>query len=115
MVVWLSEGGASSDPCSNTYAGPSPWSEVEVTNIADFYCTISRHVVIYLAFHSAGHYLLFPFGTSTEKIKDYDNLMQVGVAARDALRKRHDIVYRVGNSNEVLCKAWNLTVELFEP
>jgi hypothetical protein len=97
------EGGASADPCSLNFAGPAPWSEIEVTNIADYYSTISRNVVIYLAFHSAGHYLLFPYGTSTAKVKNYDDLMQIGLAARDALRTRHDIVYRVGNSNEVLC------------
>jgi hypothetical protein len=110
----IAEGGASSNPCSLTFGGPAPWSEIEVRNIADYYVTVASDVVVYLAFHSYGQYLLFPFGTSVEAVENYDDLMTIGNAAGDALRQRFGTVYRVGNSQEVLCKYPCRKIDYFE-
>jgi Zinc carboxypeptidase len=77
---------------------------VEVRNIADFYVTIARDVVIYLSFHSYGQYILFPLGTDSPPVANFDDLTTIGGAARDALRQRNNTIYRVGNAKQVLCK-----------
>jgi Zinc carboxypeptidase len=101
---YFTEGGSSTDPCSLTFAGPAPWSEVEVRNVADYYVTVAKDVVIYLAFHSHGKYLLFPLGTDSPPVANFDHLTAIGKAAGDALAVRFGTVYAVGNSKDVLCK-----------
>lgn len=56
---WMS-GGASNNPCSDTYAGPNPFSEPETAAIRDFYGTIASRSRMFLSFHAFGQYLLMP-------------------------------------------------------
>lgn len=53
------EAGASKNPCSEIYAGPWAFSDVETKALADF---VSRFydIKIYMSFHSYGQMLLFP-------------------------------------------------------
>merc|ERR1719219_1310885 len=46
------ESGTSSDPCSETFAGPSPFCEIEMANIRDFVLTLDPVPVLSTCFHS---------------------------------------------------------------
>jgi len=71
---WL-EIGASTNPCSETYAGPSPFSEIESRLLANFLTSMSDKFDVYLAFHSYSQLLLFPFGHNNDHISNYDELL----------------------------------------
>lgn len=67
--------GASSNPCSDTFAGPSAWSEPETEQLADYLRGLSSEVKLYLSFHSYGQYLLFPYGHTGEHVDNYEELV----------------------------------------
>jgi murein tripeptide amidase MpaA len=60
--------GASRAPCSDTYAGPYPFSEGEAIAIENFMITNKEKFDVYLSFHSYAHLILFPFGHTLERI-----------------------------------------------
>lgn len=43
--------GASSNPCSETFAGPRAWSEPETEQLADYLRNLTSEVKVYLSFH----------------------------------------------------------------
>lgn len=67
--------GASSNPCSETFAGPKAWSEPETEQLAAYLRGIASEIKLYLAFHSYGQYLLFPYGHTFEPVENYDDLV----------------------------------------
>jgi Zinc carboxypeptidase len=97
-------GGASSNPCSITFAGPSPYSEVEIQHLVDYYVSILSQVDVYLSFHSYSQFLLTPLGTTNDPVHNQHHLLQIGNAAATALAKRHGTQYTVGNWLDVLCE-----------
>lgn len=58
--------GASSNPCSETFAGPTPFSEPETIALAKFIEEHAAQTKIYLSFHTYGQYILYPYGHSYE-------------------------------------------------
>ncbi|CAM2098717.1 unnamed protein product [Caretta caretta] len=87
--------GASTNPCSDSYHGPSANSEVEVKNVVNF---IKSHgkIKAFLTLHSYSQLLLFPFGYKCTKPADYKELNAVGKAAASALASLYDTTYKVG-------------------
>uniref|UniRef100_A0A034WP66 Zinc carboxypeptidase A 1 n=1 Tax=Bactrocera dorsalis TaxID=27457 RepID=A0A034WP66_BACDO len=83
---WMESGGASADPCSETYAGTHPFSEPEIKAIADYVASIKERINIYLAFHSYSQVLLSPYGHTTEQADNHDDLMAVAKAYSDAVK-----------------------------
>lgn len=69
------EGGASQNPCSETYAGPSPFSEPETVALSNFIGSLGHEIDIYLAFHSYGHYILYPYGHTIEPADNVEHLV----------------------------------------
>jgi Zinc carboxypeptidase len=104
---WMELGGASSDPCSNGYAGPEPYSEPEIRALVDYYVTIVDKIDLYLSFHSYGQYFLIPYGTGI-RAPNFRHLQLIGEEAADALRRSEGTVYTVGNTAEVLCKIFEI-------
>jgi Zinc carboxypeptidase len=72
--------GSSQIPCTDTYAGPRPYSEPEVKALIDFYDTFYQDSWMYLTFHSAAQMLLYPWGTTST----YENITNLN----DLVRKR---------------------------
>lgn len=54
--------GASRAPCSDTYAGVSPFSEPETAAVENYLNRTSGMFDIYLSFHSYAHMLLHAYG-----------------------------------------------------
>jgi len=101
---WMS-GGASNNPCSDTYGGPNPFSEPETAAIRDFYGTIAARTRIFLSFHAFGQYLLMPFGHTTANSNNHANLLSVANSAAAAIRATAGADYLVGSTAAVLYTA----------
>lgn len=56
------EGGSSKVACSDTYMGPTPFSEKETLALMNFYGTIANNAEAFISFHSAAQMLLYPMG-----------------------------------------------------
>ena len=70
------EAGASNDPCSDSFAGEFPFSEIETRSLAEYFTTISDKLVAYLDFHSYGQLLMWPYGHGPEHVSNYDELVR---------------------------------------
>lgn len=55
--LWFT-GGASNNPCSETYAGPNAFSEPETRALSTYYDSMHKNVSAYISFHSYGQYLM---------------------------------------------------------
>lgn len=75
LFYCLVNGGASPSPCSETYAGPEPFSEAETAALFEFLEPLGSKINLYLSFHSQGQYVLFPYGHSYETTEYHDILV----------------------------------------
>jgi len=96
------EGGASNNACSDTYAGPSAFSEIETKSMSEFVNTLGDRIWGYFAFHSYSQLLLLPYGHSDEHVENYDELYEIGLLGAASLAERYGTEYTVGNIVEVL-------------
>jgi len=94
---WLENGGASSNPCSNTFGGTAPFSDSEAASMRDFLTSISNRLVFYLSLHSAGQYILFPTGFDATPIPQYNTYMSIGNRAAEAHGVRHGTNFTAGS------------------
>lgn len=94
--------GASDNPCSDTYAGPTPFSDKESIAFKDFYEANKEQIVVHFAYHSPGQYFLSPFGYTFDYADNHDELMKIGNAAAEAIRQRNGTDFLVGTTAEVL-------------
>jgi hypothetical protein len=85
LMVWTkfvalcfsgTEAGASSDPCTDYYAGEYAFSENETRSLAEYFKSISDNLVGYLDFHSYSQLLMFPYGHTAEHVSNYDELVR---------------------------------------
>jgi len=97
------EGGASSDECSEIYAGTGPFSTVETASLS---ATIAElKPTVYFCFHSYGQQLVFPFGHYLETADNYDELLRISNKAAVALSQRYGTQYEVGSIIDVIYEA----------
>ncbi|XP_050639069.1 carboxypeptidase A2 [Macaca thibetana thibetana] len=96
--------GASSNPCSDSYHGPSANSEVEVKSIVDF---IKSHgkVKAFVTLHSYSQLLMFPYGYKCTKPDNSDELSEVAQKAAQSLTSLHGTKYKVGPICSVIYQA----------
>ncbi|XP_060545340.1 carboxypeptidase A2 [Pantherophis guttatus] len=96
--------GASNDPCSDSYRGPSANSEVEVRSMVDF---VKRHgnIKAFISIHSYSQFLMYPYGYKCTKPKDAAELDMVGKSAANALTSLYGTRYRVGPICSVIYQA----------
>lgn len=90
------EGGSSNDPCSITYHGPEPWSEIENVNVRDFINTIKDKLVFYNSIHSYSQLILLPWGYTYDLPNDYGVMEEVFLHGSDALTAVHGKYYETG-------------------
>uniref|UniRef100_A0AAG5DJS0 Zinc carboxypeptidase A 1 n=1 Tax=Anopheles atroparvus TaxID=41427 RepID=A0AAG5DJS0_ANOAO len=95
------QGGASSVPCSDTFAGPSAFSEVETRQLSDFVATLDN-MSTYLAFHAYSQLLLIPYGHTTARLDNYAETIAIGTKAINKLRERYGTTYKIGNIAEAI-------------
>jgi len=88
--------GASSNPCSDTFCGYKPESEIEVKNVADFIRRNKSIIKAYITIHSYSQLLLFPYSYTFDLAADHSELMKVAVEASEALRSLYGTRYTSG-------------------
>ncbi|NXN37719.1 CBPA2 Carboxypeptidase, partial [Rhinoptilus africanus] len=88
--------GASSNPCSDSYRGPSANSEVEVRSVVNF---IKNHgnIRAFLTLHSYSQLLMYPYGYKCTPPADYAELDALGRAAASSLRSLYGTAFTVGS------------------
>ena len=69
------EVGSSSEPCSETYSGSEPFSEVETRNIRDFVMPIKEQLKYFIDVHSYSQLVITPWGWTSEVPDDWDEVM----------------------------------------
>uniref|UniRef100_A0A3Q2QPB9 Carboxypeptidase B n=1 Tax=Fundulus heteroclitus TaxID=8078 RepID=A0A3Q2QPB9_FUNHE len=70
--------GASSNPCSDTFCGHTPESEIEAKNVADFIRKNKSAIKSYITVHSYSQLLLFPYSYSYNLAADHSELPAAG-------------------------------------
>ncbi|KAF7271080.1 hypothetical protein GWI33_016040 [Rhynchophorus ferrugineus] len=98
---WMLKG-ASSNPCSDIYAGPNPLSEPSVRVMRDFINTIGKDLTAYFSFHSYGQLLMLPYGHTPEHLENYDEMREIGEIAIENMRNISGKIYSIGNVAELL-------------
>ncbi|MBW3935399.1 M14 family zinc carboxypeptidase, partial [Neisseria meningitidis] len=88
--------GASSNPCSDTFCGQTPESEIEVKNVADFIRRNKSIIKSYITVHSYSQLLLFPYSYTYDLAADHSELLKVAEGASVALNSLHGTRYTIG-------------------
>uniref|UniRef100_A0A8C6E1H6 Carboxypeptidase A1 n=1 Tax=Moschus moschiferus TaxID=68415 RepID=A0A8C6E1H6_MOSMO len=104
------EVGASDNPCSEIYHGAHPNSEMEVKSVADF---IKNHgkFKCFIDLHNYGQLVMYPYGYTTEKAQDADELDMVAKNTAKALASLSGTQFRVGPIATGIYRASGNTVD----
>ena len=93
MMIMMT--GSSSDPCSDTYMGAEPFSEIETANMRDWLTAHKDTIKFYNNVHSYSQLILLPWGWGYDEPDNYDDLFRVASLANDALFDVHQKYYEV--------------------
>ncbi|KMQ94422.1 zinc carboxypeptidase a 1 [Lasius niger] len=104
-------GGASSNACSETYAGSAPFSDVETKSMSEYIKSVVDKFYAYISFHSYSQLLMFPYGHTTDHLENYDELYAIGSKSIEALKQRYGTEYVTGNIAETIYIATGSTVD----
>ncbi|XP_028167851.1 zinc carboxypeptidase-like [Ostrinia furnacalis] len=105
--VWRTIG-ASSNPCDQTYSGPTPSSELEAIAISNYVLQLkaSGNMIYYFAFHSYSQMILVPYshvtGYGVLEAENYPDMYEIAIRGAEKLTARHGTQYTVGTSAEIL-------------
>lgn len=96
--------GASRNPCSDSYHGPSAHSEVEVKNVVNL---IRNHgnFKSFISVHAYSQLLMYPYGYSCNAVTHQPELDSVGRAAVQKLSSLHGTRYKVGSICRIIYQA----------
>ncbi|XP_063298543.1 mast cell carboxypeptidase A-like [Pelobates fuscus] len=94
--------GSSDDPCSNIYCGPSPESEKETQNVANFIRGHLDSIKAYISIHSYSQLLLYPFAYTFDLAPNAKNLDSISKAAVSKLSKLYGTQYAYGQTASTL-------------
>ncbi|XP_076764755.1 carboxypeptidase B [Xylocopa sonorina] len=96
-MEWMTIG-ASSNPCSDTYAGPKAFSELETQHMRDFILARKGQFKAYITFHSYGQYILYPWGFTSKVPDNEPELRNLASSCAKAIAKSRKTQYTYGTS-----------------
>ncbi|CAF4492834.1 unnamed protein product, partial [Didymodactylos carnosus] len=105
------EGGASKDPCSDTYCGEKPFSEIETKQVSTFIGEHNDTIVHYINFHSYSQLWMTPWGYTTKKPAQFKLQDDGSVQAINALTALFGTQYVHGNIGATIYIASGNTVD----
>lgn len=96
--------GASKNPCSDSYHGPSAHSEIEVKNVVNL---IKSHgnFKSFISVHAYSQLLMYPHGYSCKNVAHQPELDSVGRAAVQKLTSLYGTQYKVGSICKIIYQA----------
>ncbi|XP_066995984.2 zinc carboxypeptidase-like [Anabrus simplex] len=103
--------GTSGNPCSDIYAGPKPFSEIETRTLSSYITTIAKKIDVFLAFHSYSQLLLLPYGNGSLGVDNFSTLVDIGTRAMEKLSKRYGTRYTTGNIVDVIYPASGISMD----
>lgn len=95
---WSLPGGGSNDPCSDTYWGPSPFSEPEVAALSGSIASLAPNVRAHIDTHSYGQWILHPWGYTSAPSPDESLFDDLGGSIEVAMEATHGVNYTHGQS-----------------
>ena len=98
---WLT-GGSSRNPCSETFAGPEPFSEPETKAVSDFILKNKDNIAMYISLHAYSQMWLIPWGYTEEKPSDYQELYSLAKIGVNALQSVSGTSYIIGSIPDLL-------------
>jgi len=90
---------ASPLPCLDTYHGPNAFSEPETKAVRDFVMSKRHRLTSYIAFHSFGNKILYPWGHTSQKAPDWRDLKAFADSANTAIGQHQSSNRRIGISS----------------
>jgi len=102
--------GSSTNPCSDSYRGPEPFSEPETTQVSTY---IKEHPRIqgYLNFHAYSQLWMSPWGYTDRDPPDIVTMAKVSKDICDAIRKVHGTTYQYGTISNIIYPASGSSVD----
>lgn len=96
--------GSSPDPCRYDFAGTKVFSEPEAAQLSKYISehVKTAHIQAYISLHSFSQLLMFPFGHSAVKAKNYDDLLAIGQKGVTALKSRYGTVFETGSIHDII-------------
>jgi hypothetical protein len=107
---WEVKSGTSTNPCALTWPGSVAESEIEVqylSRLLDRY----QNTKLFLAVHSYGNYLLYPWSYARTSISNSADHQEVGVRVRTAINAVAGNYYTLGPSGSTLYLASGISVD----
>jgi len=98
---YWNRGGSSNNPCSETYMGVSPASEIEVQTIMKYFATLPN-VALSTDYHSYSQLYITPWAWSTQSPPDLANMTSLGNKAAAAIKATYGKTYQVGSTAQIL-------------
>ncbi|XP_076806152.1 carboxypeptidase B-like [Clavelina lepadiformis] len=98
-INWSGEG-ASTEPCSNTYCGPSVESEPVVKALSDIIRKYKGNIQGYIAFHSYSQVFVYPYSYAYEDTENAAQLNDVSSRAANAIQQTTSKIYTFGPGYE---------------
>ena len=89
--------GSSGDSYSETYRGPSPFSEPESRVVRDFLTDLQPDVMI--SYHNYSQLILYPWGHTYDPAADEALLDRLAVRMSEEIKAVHGVTYRPGQSS----------------
>ena len=102
--------GSSGDPSSQTYRGPSPFSEPESQNCRD-YTLDHPNIAAFMDQHSYGQLIMWPWGYIPDLCPDNDEYDYVGSNMSRLVKEVHGMVYEYGPVNTTIYPASGVTID----
>lgn len=87
----------STNPCSQVFGGPKAFSENETIAYSNYMAGLKGKIQTFLSFHAYSQLILLPYGHTSDGAPNHKDLMQIGLAAANALAKRYETKYKVGS------------------
>lgn len=96
--------GSSGNPSSDTYRGPSVWSEPETAGLRDFIASIGGEAYGFIDYHSYGQKILWPWTYTTNPLPEPERTwhFNAGAAYRQGLLNAGGINYEHGQASTTL-------------
>ena len=98
---------ASPIPCLDTYHGPAAFSEPESQAVRNFVMDRKHRIKAYLAFHSFGNKILYPWGHTSEKTEDWKDMRTFANVAADAIE--HNSQAQVRSLSESIVSTYSVS------
>jgi Zinc carboxypeptidase len=96
--------GSSMKPSTYDFCGSAAFSEPEARAVKIFFDTNAnkKNIQSYISLHSFSQLIMFPFGWTADRVRNYGDLKKIGEKAAEAIRNTHGSEYMTGSSIETI-------------